>query len=117
MKFRKFNDWLADNMSLALSSMTAFWLITVLVLCPLLWSQPTSIVAWISYCSSVIFQGIALPVLGYTARKSGDKSDNIMKEILAMSIKIEQLVEKSEKKVEEIEYEMEGLIDEQIEES
>ena len=93
----KFNDYLADRLSYILSIMTTFYVISFLVLIPLFYSQPTSFVAWASYLCSVVFQGLALPVLGYTARKSGDKTDSMMKDMFEMTKKIEKLTESIEK--------------------
>jgi hypothetical protein len=77
--------------------MTTFYVISFLVFIPLFYSQPTSFVAWVSYLCSVVFQGLALPVLGYTARKSGDKADSMMKDMFEMTKKIEKLTEIIEK--------------------
>lgn len=93
----KFNDYLADRLSYILSIMTTFYVISFLVLIPLFYSQPTSFVAWVSYLCSVVFQGLALPVLGYTARKSGDKADSMMNDMFEMTKKIEKLTELIEK--------------------
>jgi len=93
----KFNDYLADRLSYILSIMTTFYVISFLVFIPLFYSQPTSFVAWASYLCSVVFQGLALPVLGYTARKSGDKTDSMMKDMFEMTKKIEKLTEIIEK--------------------
>lgn len=93
----KFNDYLADRLSYILSIMTTFYVISFLVFIPLFYSQPTSFVAWVSYLCSVVFQGLALPVLGYTARKSGDKTDSMMKDMFEMTKKIEKLTEIIEK--------------------
>ena len=93
----KFNDYLADRLSYILSIMTTFYVISFLVFIPLFYSQPTSFVAWVSYLCSVVFQGLALPVLGYTARKSGDKADSMMKDMFKMTKKIEKLTEIIEK--------------------
>ena len=93
----RFNDYLADRLSYILSIMTTFYVISFLVFIPLFYSQPTSFVAWVSYLCSVVFQGLALPVLGYTARKSGDKADSMMKDMFEITKKIEKLTEIIEK--------------------
>ena len=79
--FDKINDLLADKMSLILSTMFMFWLIFALTIIPLFYSMPNTAKDWAQYLCTVIFQGVALPVLGYTARKAGDKSDKVMAEI------------------------------------
>jgi len=87
----KFNDYIAEKLSIILSMMTTFYIVTLLVIIPLFYSAPTSIVAWASYLCSVVFQGIALPVLGYTARKSSNKSDKLMEEIYKLTDEIYRL--------------------------
>ena len=87
----KFNDYVAERLSVILSMMTTFYIVTLLVIIPLFYSAPTSIVAWASYLCSVVFQGIALPVLGYTARKSANKSDKLMDEIYKLTDEIYKL--------------------------
>ena len=94
---QRFNDWIADRLSYVLSIMATFYVITLLVAIPLFYSQPTTVVAWASYLCSVVFQGLALPVLGYTARKSGDKADKMMNDMFEMTKKIEKLTELIEK--------------------
>ena len=109
-KFTKFNDIIADKLSYSLSVMITFYVITLLVAIPLFYAQPTSIVAWASYICSVVFQGLALPVLGYTARKSGDKTDAMMKDMFEMTSKIEKLTELIEKQQEHLHEDVEEII-------
>ena len=71
----KFNDWLAKKLGTGLSTMTCFYVIAFLVIIPLFYSLPTSMTAWAQYLCSVIFQGIALPILGYLAAKSEDATN------------------------------------------
>ena len=98
----KFNDWIAEKMSFALATMFMFYIITFLVIIPLLYSQPTSIVAWASYLSSVVFQGIALPVLGYTSRQNGIKSDELIDKIYKANLNIESVLKEVKKLNEDI---------------
>lgn len=104
VKIDSFNDYLADKLSYMLATMAMFYIITLLVLIPLLYSQPTSFVAWASYVCSVIFQGVALPVLGYTARKSSDKSDKIIGAMSATTDRIEHMIEQMEKQQDQMTY-------------
>ena len=101
-KLKILNDYIADKLSYILATMTTFYVVTLLVILPLLYTQPTSIVAWTSYLCSVIFQGIALPVLGYTARKSSDKSDKIINHLDGTTDQIEKMVETIEKQQEQM---------------
>jgi hypothetical protein len=103
---KKFNDWIAEKMSYALATMFMFYIITFLVIIPLLYSQPTSIVAWASYLSSVVFQGIALPVLGYTSRKNGQKTDELIDLIYKLTKEDNDIIKKIESEEISIEEEL-----------
>ena len=107
----KFNDYLADRLSYVLSIMATFYVISLLVAVPLFYAQPTTVVAWASYLCSVVFQGLALPVLGYTARKAGDKSDKLMKDVYEMTQKIEKLAELIEKQQEHLHEDVEHILE------
>lgn len=108
------NDKIADKLSYSLSIMTTFYIISALVFLPLLYAQPNSVVAWASYLCSVVFQGIALPVLGYTSRKSGDKADAVMSEMYKMTKEIERLVNLIESQQEKISEEVDTILDIEI---
>ena len=95
-------DNLAEKLSNALSSMIMFWIITLLVIIPLFWNQPKDLVSWMQYIVSVFFQGVALPVLGYTAKLSGKRTDEIINKIEELTIKIEEQAIHIEKDVDEI---------------
>lgn len=110
-KLNKFNNLIADKLSYILSIMTTFYVVSLLVAIPLFYSQPNSIVAWASYLCSVVFQGLALPVLGYTARKSGEKSDKMMKDMYKMTKKIEKLTELIERQQEHLHKDVEEIRD------
>jgi hypothetical protein len=109
--FQRFNDYLADKLSYLLSIMATFYIISILVILPLFYSQPISFVAWASYICSVIFQGVALPVLGYTARKAGDKTGEVLKELLKMTKEVDKLVKHVEKQQEHIEKELAEILE------
>ena len=89
---------LAEILADSLASMTMFWIITLLVLIPLFWSQPAGGVAWMQYIVAVFFQGVALPVLGYTAKLSGKRTDEIIDQIEKMSV----IMAKQTKHIEEL---------------
>lgn len=76
----RFNQWLGDKLSYILSTMAMFYGVSFLVLATLFFQTPTSPVTWIQYIISVFFQGVALPVLGYTARKSGELQAQLLSE-------------------------------------
>lgn len=96
---------LAIVLSDTLSSITMFWIISFLVIIPLFFTQPQGLVGWMQYVVSVFFQGVALPVLAYTSKMSGQRTDFVIK-------KIEELSEKIEKRIEEIDQEVDHVNEE-----
>lgn len=44
---KRFNNWIGDKLSNGLSSMTIFYVITLLVLLPLLIQAPVTLMGWI----------------------------------------------------------------------
>jgi len=75
-----FNDWLGDKLSYWLSTMAVFYGVTFLILSTLLFERPINLIGWIHYLVSIFFQGIALPLLGYTSRKAGDIQSKLLRE-------------------------------------
>ena len=78
--FKQINNWLANKLSISLSSMLCFWFILILDLLPLFFQLPVGAVAWMQYIISVIFQSLALPVLAVVAKKEGEHTTKILKE-------------------------------------
>jgi len=108
-KINTLSDKFAESMADSLASMTMFWIITLLVVIPLFWNKPVGGVAWIQYIVAVFFQGVALPVLGYTAKLSGKRTDEIIAKIEELSFKIAQQTENIEKEVDVIEKQTEEI--------
>lgn len=79
-KITKFNEKLGVILSNALSSMQMFYIVLIFVVIPLLFEHPTSLIAWIQYLSTAILQAVALPLLGFTTKKSGDLQGKVIKE-------------------------------------
>ena len=69
--------------------MTMFYIITAMVLVPLLFQRPQGLVGWMQYTISVFFQGAALPVLGYVAHNAGERQERVINE--TRDIVIEEL--------------------------
>jgi hypothetical protein len=80
VKLRKLNDWIGEKLAYYMSTMICFYLITMMVVLPLLWQRPTNLVGWMQYLISVFFQGVALPVLGYVSRVAGEKQERVLQE-------------------------------------
>jgi hypothetical protein len=76
----KLNDWLADLLADTLSTMACFWIITSLVVVVLFWQRPSTLVGWITYISTAIFQASALPVLAFVSKKEGAKQQALLQE-------------------------------------
>ncbi|MCY0875377.1 MAG: hypothetical protein OWT28_03770 [Firmicutes bacterium] len=77
---RRLNDWLGDRLAFWLSTMACFYFITMLVVVPLFFSRPSGLVGWVQYLVQSIFQGVALPVLGYVARIAGERQEKVLTE-------------------------------------
>jgi hypothetical protein len=74
----RINDTVGEKVSNAFSSMITFYIVAILVLVPLIWQRPQGIVGWMQYAIAVVFQGTALPILGYVARKAGESQDKLL---------------------------------------
>jgi hypothetical protein len=74
----RINDAVGEKVSNAFSSMITFYIVAILVLVPLIWQRPQGIVGWMQYAIAVVFQGTALPILGYVARKAGETQDKLL---------------------------------------
>lgn len=77
---KKFNNWLGDKLAFGLSTMTAFYVVTIFVLAPLVWQRPEGPIGWVQFLVQSLFQGSALPVLGYVARVAGEKQERVLRE-------------------------------------
>lgn len=77
---RRFNDWLADKLAAALSTMWLFWALTLLVFAALLAQTPNGAQGWILFWVSIFFQGVALPVLAFVSNKQGDRMERVLRE-------------------------------------
>jgi hypothetical protein len=77
---RGFNDWLGDKLAIILSTMGCFYVIFALVVVPLFFAHPNDLVGWVQYIVQSIFQGVALPVLGYVSKKVGDSQEKVLNE-------------------------------------
>lgn len=70
---KRFNNWLGDKLAFGLSTMAAFYIVTAFVLIPLIWQRPDGLIGWVQFLVRSLFQGSALPVLGYVSRIAGEK--------------------------------------------
>jgi len=77
---KKFNDLCANRMAAILSTMWIFYILTALIIIPLFYQSPVGFIAWIQYIVSVGFQGVALPVLAFVAKKEGESQAKLLQE-------------------------------------
>lgn len=78
--YKKFNDKVGNMLSNGLSTMELFYVVLLLVLIPLLVERPSSLIGWIQYISTTILQAVALPLLGYTTKTTGDVQAKLLQE-------------------------------------
>ena len=77
---KKYNELLANFLADSLSTMACFWIITSMVVVVLFWQRPSTLVGWITYISTAIFQASALPVLAFVAKKEGATQQALLQE-------------------------------------
>ncbi|SEC64390.1 hypothetical protein [Paenibacillus sp. GP183] len=77
---KSFNDWLGNKLALYLSTMGCFYIIFMLVIVPLFFQHPNDLVGWVQYIVQSIFQGVALPILGYVSTKAGENQERVLNE-------------------------------------
>lgn len=77
---RRFNDWFGDKLAFGLSTMACFYIVSAFVLIPLIWQRPQGLIGWVQFLIQSLFQGAALPVLGYVARIAGEKQEQVINE-------------------------------------
>ena len=77
---KRFDNWLGDKLAFGLSTMAAFYIVTAFVLIPLIWQRPSGLIGWVQFIVQSLFQGAALPVLGYVARVAGEKQERVLNE-------------------------------------
>lgn len=79
-KSQKINGWLATKMADYLATMAMFYGVTILTLSILLFQAPRSPLEWVQYAVQTFFQGVALPVLAFVAKISGEQQEKLLRE-------------------------------------
>lgn len=67
-------------MALFLATMVCFWIVTIMVLVPLFFQRPDSLVGWVQYIVQSFFQGVSLPVLAFVSKIQGDRQERVLNE-------------------------------------
>lgn len=78
--WRRFNDWLADHLSIWFISMEAFWILVMLTWGSVIIERPANAQNWDLFLVSIFYQGIMLPVLGQVSNRQGDRMERVMRE-------------------------------------
>ena len=78
--YKRITEKLGKKLSDSLSTMEMFYIVTFLVLFPLFFQRPDTLISWIQYISTAMLQAIALPLLGYTTKKSGESQEKVIME-------------------------------------
>ena len=73
---KQFAEILADG----LATMIVFYAITFLTLSILFFQAPKTPLEWIQYAIQCFFQGVALPVLAFVAKISGERQEKLLQE-------------------------------------
>lgn len=82
--YYRLTEKLGERLSNGLSTMEMFYVVAFLVVCPLLVQRPEGLIPWIQYISTAILQAVALPLLGYTTKKSGEAQEKVIRDTHAM---------------------------------
>ncbi len=77
---KKINDWVADHLAIAMSSMWLFWLLLLTCLVAYGIQPPTNAQGQILFWVSILFQGVALPVLAFVSNQQGDRTERVLRE-------------------------------------
>ena len=75
---RRFNEWLADRLAVIMSTMWLFWALVLACLIAYAVQPPNGAQGQILFWVSIMFQGIALPVLAFVSNKQGDATQALL---------------------------------------
>jgi len=78
--YNRMTDYLGEKLSDGLSTMELFYIVTFCVVFPLIYQRPDNLIQWIQYLSTAVLQAVALPLLGYVSKKSGEKIEKLTQE-------------------------------------
>jgi peptidoglycan hydrolase CwlO-like protein len=112
----KFNVGVASLLADTLSSIACFYVITGMILIALIWQTPKDLLGWIQYIVAFLFQGSALPVLGYVSKREGEDNRRLLQEThdmvtkqLANITSILTDIKEMQSKLDEIDKEIEDI--------
>ncbi|MDR0834819.1 MAG: hypothetical protein LBN93_11690 [Candidatus Symbiothrix sp.] len=77
---KKINNFLANKLSVILSSMWLFWFLAVVLVIAGIIQPPKGAYEIVMFWVSAAFQAIALPVLGFISNIQGDRQEKLMRE-------------------------------------
>jgi membrane protein implicated in regulation of membrane protease activity len=79
-KINKANNFLANKMSIIMSSMWLFWILAVVIVVAGLMQPPDTPYMFVMFVISAGFQAVALPVLAFVSNIQGERQEKVMKE-------------------------------------
>jgi cell shape-determining protein MreC len=77
---KKINNFLANKLSVILSSMWLFWILAVILVVAGILQPPKGAYEVVMFWVSAAFQAVALPVLAFVSNIQGDRQEKIMRE-------------------------------------
>ncbi len=77
---KKLNEFIADKLSNVMSTMWLFWILFIACLTAYIVQPPAGAQAQILFWVSIMFQGIALPVLAFVSNKQGNRMQSTLQE-------------------------------------
>lgn len=80
MRMKRFNAWLAQKMTVALSSMWLFWILVVMLAVAAFLEPPNTPYTFVMFVISAAFQAVALPVLAVTSSIQGGRQERVLLE-------------------------------------
>jgi hypothetical protein len=91
------------------------WVVFISFLCLSLYrffQHPNDLVGWVQYVVQSIFQGVALPILGYVSMKAGENQERLLNETHDTVMKELELVKEELQLAKEERAEVQKLIEE-----
>ncbi len=79
-QWHHFNEVVASHLAVWLVSMEVFWVLILLTWGSVLIHAPSNAQGWDLFLVSILYQGIALPILGIVSNKQGDRMVALLQE-------------------------------------
>ena len=77
---KRINNFLANKLAVAMSSMWLFWFLAVIIVIAGILQPPNTPYTFVMFVISAGFQAVALPVLAFVNNLQGAKQEKLLKE-------------------------------------